>query len=348
MGIWVRTSQREHRTLVRHGRASSNEQVLATAQAITGATFHSGDGANGAPVVRESGLSPSRRAQLEACFRSIASGETADLLSIAVPATPTLPTGIGLPAFSSSGESTLDAWFSRPARAALAMVENMHAWSPTWGPRPESLGDALAEAADGLAIAPQPWPISHEAYEFSPDEGAGCLRVQRSQLSFGLTTGLLELRCHLGFDDELSWSTSIPQPWLDLVCARGVVRWWGWSAGDDVALAAGVDSARRLAGGVYLENFKHLSPSLAVNLLVRLWAQFVWDRERRLTSDSWDYNETIAVRDQIETVIAQSTRAAADKLRTMVEPFDIRFAGSQDRSMPRWWLARVPRDGLIT
>jgi hypothetical protein len=79
-----------------------------------------------------------------------------------------LPRGPKFPDWRSGDEAELRDWLDQPRQGVLFDVERNGFWLEEWGPRPDSLGEALRVAGELVAAAPQLIPIY--VHRMMPDE----------------------------------------------------------------------------------------------------------------------------------------------------------------------------------
>ncbi len=70
-----------------------------------------------------------------------------------------LPAGSGFPDWRADSPDELREWMDRPRQGIAFDVEHNDFWLPEWGPRPESLNEAMQKANDLIRKAPVLIPI---------------------------------------------------------------------------------------------------------------------------------------------------------------------------------------------
>jgi len=79
-----------------------------------------------------------------------------------------VPRGAQFPDWHSGSEADLRDWLAIPREGVLFDIKHNHFWLTQWGPRPESLRQALQIAESLLAAAPKLIPIY--GYRMMPDD----------------------------------------------------------------------------------------------------------------------------------------------------------------------------------
>jgi hypothetical protein len=118
-----------------------------------------------------------------------------------------LPRGPRFPDWRSGDEPALREWLDLPREGVLFDVEHNGFWLEEWGPRPDSLADALQAAAELIANAPRLLPVY--GHRMMPDEphmvGNPVFSVHQTDI------------IHYGFDlaDYLRHEFGLPgrEPW---------------------------------------------------------------------------------------------------------------------------------------
>ncbi len=162
-------------------------------------------------VELDEGLSDDEIAHAEARYGIRFPTDLRELLKTA------LPRGEGFPNWRSGEEAMLRDWLEMPLEGVLFDVEHNDFWLPEWGPRPETLDEALRHAGELVAAAPRLIPIyMHRMIAGEPcREGNPVFSVHQTDI------------IHYGFDlaDYLRHEFELPdrEPWPAVVRP---IRFW--------------------------------------------------------------------------------------------------------------------------